>query len=289
MKTSKRSAAEAPVVLSIAGSDNSAGAGIQADLKTFTACGVYGLTAVTCVVAEIPGQVLDLQPVRPALLAAQVRLCFEAFPVVAVKTGMLYSKTLIRVVVEEILRARSHRSFALVVDPVMMASSGDPLLQPAAVRAYRRELFPLADLLTPNLDELAHLTGRPIANLIELTEAGRVLQASTGVAVLAKGGHLQGNEAVDVLCLPDKTFEYRAPYVVGGETHGTGCTYSAAIAAGLACSHSLPEAVARAKKLITQAIAEPHCFGQTRALRLFDPDNGKSQWTVGAQNRGTFS
>ncbi|MEI6340194.1 MAG: hydroxymethylpyrimidine/phosphomethylpyrimidine kinase, partial [Verrucomicrobiota bacterium] len=139
-----------PVVLTIAGSDNSAGAGVQADLKTFSHFGCYGLTAITCVVAEVPGKVSAIQPVKPEIVAEQIALGFAAFPVGAVKTGMLFSTPIIEVVAE-ILDAKKTR---LVIDPVMVASSGDPLLKKSAIAAYRRMLFPLATLVTPNLDEL---------------------------------------------------------------------------------------------------------------------------------------
>jgi len=242
------------VVLTIAGSDNSCGAGLQADLKTITALGGYALTAVTCVVAEIPGKVSAIQPVRPAVVAEQIRLAFEAFPVAAVKTGMLYSEAIIRAVIEALAgRGRA----ALVVDPVMVASSGDSLLEPSALAAYRRDLIPLATLATPNLSELEIIAGRAITSLAEMEAAGHALAEELGTALLLKGGHLKGREAVDILVEPGGRSErFSAPFIRGADPHGTGCVYSAAIATGLAQGLPLREAVARAKAHITAAIRE---------------------------------
>ena len=250
---------EGPVALSIAGSDNSAGAGAQADLKTFTALGVHGLTAVSCVVAEAPGKVSAIAPVPPEIVAEQIRLSFEAFPVGAVKTGMLHSQATIEAVVTALEKAWSGPGHAqrtpLVVDPVMVATGGAPLLQPEGIAAYRERLIPLATLVTPNLDEVAVLLGRSVTSPAEMRIAGRDLCARFGVAFLLKGGHLAG-AAVDLLVTPEgEQAEFSAPRVPGVVTHGTGCTTSAAIAAGLACGLPLAEAVGAAKKFVTEAIA----------------------------------
>ncbi|MGH8048150.1 MAG: bifunctional hydroxymethylpyrimidine kinase/phosphomethylpyrimidine kinase [Chthoniobacterales bacterium] len=258
-----------PVILTIAGSDNSAGAGIQADSKTITALGGYALTAVTCVVAEVPGKVSMIQALRPAIVAEQVRLGFEAFPVAAVKTGMLYSEAIIEAVISALLAAVKgvKQKPALVVDPVMVASSGDLLLKPGAIRAYRRALLPLATLVTPNLNELEVLAGRKISNLREMESAGAELAAQFQTAFLLKGGHLRGREAVDVLVEPGGGSErFVAPFIRGADPHGTGCTYSAAIAAGLAHGKSLRKAVGEAKKFITRAIERRHRWGRTEIL-----------------------
>jgi hydroxymethylpyrimidine/phosphomethylpyrimidine kinase len=255
-----RRAGSPPVALTIAGSDNSCGAGIQADLKTFTACGVYGLTAVTCVVSEVPGRVEKVQAVTPDVLRSQIRILFEAYPIVAVKTGMLYSRALLRVVSEEL--ADRLGMFHLVVDPVMVASSGDPLLKKDAVRAYEEELLPLADVITPNLDEAAVLLGRRITTLRAMVPAAEELRAKYGAAVLLKGGHLKGADAIDVLCDRRGAKSFTARRLRGGETHGSGCTLSAAVAAGLARGRSLTVAVADAKKFLHGAMARP--FGWTR-------------------------
>jgi len=264
-----RKAKGPPVVLSIAGSDNSAGAGLQADLKTIGARGCYALTAVTCVVAEVPGKVSSIQPIRPDIVAEQVRLSFEAFPVSAVKTGMLYSTPIIEAVADALMRnaEKSDNPPALVVDPVMVASSGEPLLRRDAVAAYSRTLFPIADLVTPNLDELSILAGGPITDLDSMIAAGRQLAESIGSAFLLKGGHLKGKIATDVLVLPSGGIHhFHAPFIRGIDPHGTGCTYSAAIAAGLASGLDLVKAVGAAKKYITAALAGHLRWGSTIAI-----------------------
>jgi hydroxymethylpyrimidine/phosphomethylpyrimidine kinase len=254
-----------PVALTIAGSDNSAGAGIQADLKAFSRLGCYGLTAVTCVVAEVPGQVAAIQPVKPEIVAGQVALSFQAFPVAAAKTGMLFSTPIIEAVARELARVK----IPLVIDPVMVASSGDPLLKKSAISAYLRKLFPLATLVTPNLDELQILAGRPVRNLREMRDAGRLLVDRFGCAFLLKGGHLRGKQAVDFLATPEGFEEFSAPFVRGVDTHGTGCTYSASITAGLASGKSLAQSVAAAKRHITRAIEGSLRWGKTCALDQF--------------------
>lgn len=242
-----------PVALSVAGSDCSSGAGLQADLKTFTAHQVYGLTAATCVVAEVPRRVVAIQAIEPGVVRRQMELLLAAFPVAAMKTGMLFSREVIETV------ASFGRALPpLVVDPVMVASSGDLLLQAGATAAYRERLFPLAALVTPNLDEARVLLGgQSIPDVPAMRAAGAELVSTYGVPFLMKGGHLGGEEAVDLLCEPGGAVtEYRAPFVRGVSTHGTGCTYSAAITAGLARGFPLPAAVARAKKFISAAIGE---------------------------------
>lgn len=258
-----------PVALTIAGSDNSAGAGMQADLKTFSAHGVYGLTAVTCVVAEVPGKVESIQPIDPAVVAAQVRLSFEAFPVAAMKTGMLFS----REIMEAVLGVLEEKTVPLVVDPVMVATSGDSLLRDDAIAVYKERLFPKATLVTPNLDEVAALVGQPVHTLAEMREAGHQLRAEYSVSFLIKGGHLRDAVATDLLFCDGKVHEFQAPFVADVSTHGTGCTYSAAITAQLAKGLSLVEAVGEAKRFVTHAIAHhqrwvrPH--GNTDALHHF--------------------
>ncbi len=255
-----------PVVLTIAGSDNSAGAGIQADLKAITASGCYALTAVTCVVAEVPGHVFGIQPVQASLLAKQIRSCFEAFPVAAVKTGMLYSKSLIRVVVKELQHLRKSHPFHLVIDPVMIASSGDSLFCDDAVQLYRKELLPMADVVTPNLDELGFLSNAKPQNLQDMAACGTAMATLFQVPFLCKGGHLQGTEAVDLLIGHGEMRSFSAPFFRNAETHGTGCTYSAVIAAELAKGRDLGDAVGIAKEYITSAIGNAYQWGNTRAL-----------------------
>ena len=249
-----RRSASPPVALTIAGSDCSGGAGIQADLKTFSAFGVYGLTAVTCVVSETPQVVEKVQAVTPDILRSQIRLLFDSYPVAAVKTGMLYSRALLRVVSEEL--ADRLGMFHLVVDPVMVASSGDPLLKKDAVRAYHEELLPLADVITPNLDEAAVLLGRKITTRGAMIPAAEELRGRYGASVLLKGGHLRERDAVDVLCTSRGVEEMVMRRIPGRGTHGTGCTLSAAVAAGLARGQSLRSAAAGAKKFLHGAIVK---------------------------------
>lgn len=261
---SKRRSASPPVVLTIAGSDNSCGAGIQADLKTISTFGAYAQTAVTCVVAEVPGRVSAVQAIRPEIVAEQVRLSLEAFPVAAIKTGMLYSTAIIRQVAA-VLRECAPK-IPLVIDPVMVASSGDPLLRPGAIAAYRKLLFPLATVVTPNLDELRILSGLPCRNLDEIQLAGAALVEKYGCAFLLKGGHLKTSTATDILATRDGMEFFTAPFRKAAETHGTGCTLSAAIAAGLAHGRSLSRSVADAKSHITRAIAQSLRWNSTSAL-----------------------
>lgn len=255
-----------PVALTIAGSDNSAGAGIQADLKTFTHFGVYGLTAVTCVVAEIPGKVSAIQPIEPRILEEQVRLSLKAFPVAAIKTGMLFSVEII----EAVLRVldEDETSIPLVVDPVMVATSGAKLLQSDAIAAYEEKLIPRATLVTPNLDEAAVLLGESIQTLEEMECAGRRLVEKFHTAFLMKGGHLPGGVAVDLLVEPEgPVTRLEAPFVRGVDTHGSGCTYSSAVAANLAHGHPLRGAVSLSKLFMNRAIEKSFVWQH--------PDNGK--------------
>jgi hydroxymethylpyrimidine/phosphomethylpyrimidine kinase len=252
-----------PVALTIAGSDSSAGAGIQADLKTFAALGVYGLTAVTCVVAETPGKVSRIEPVSAELLRAQIEVLFRGFPVAAMKTGLLFSGDLIAEVAHAL---RQHRTAPLVIDPVMVATSGDALLQDDAIQIYERELFPLAALLTPNLGEAARLAGSAITDLAGMREAGEALSRNYGVPVLLKGGHLSGDEAIDLLFREGNVTEFSAPFSRGIATHGTGCTYSAAITAGLANGLPLEAAIRGAKQFVSAAIAQYHAWDSVHAL-----------------------
>ena len=253
-----------PVALTIAGSDNSGGAGIQADLKTFTRLGVYGTSALTCVVAEHPGRVSRIAAVEPRMVAEQIKLVFEAFPVGAVKTGMLFSSAIIREVAKQLGK---RRGLKLVVDPVMVATSGAALLKPDAERAMAKFLFPRAALVTPNLDEAARLVGRRLKNPEQAKEAARELAKKWKVPFLVKGGHLKLAKAEDYLAWPNgKLKTFTALRCKGVETHGTGCTYSAAICAGLAMGLSLEKAVGRGKKFITRAIQQHLRLGRYTPL-----------------------
>jgi hydroxymethylpyrimidine/phosphomethylpyrimidine kinase len=250
-KPRRSQGAATTVALTIAGSDSSAGAGVQADLKTFSALGVYGVTAMTCIIAETPGKVSRIQPADAEMVHEQIELLLKEFPVAAIKTGLLCNAAIVAVVARSLRKVKRRQ---LVVDPVMIATSGDVLLAPKAIQIYERELFPLATLVTPNLDEAARLLGGPIGNLGDMHRAARTLGKKYGAAVLLKGGHLRGRRAVDVLYSDNRTREFSAPFVPRVKTHGTGCTYSAAISAELAKGVELSRAIATAKRFVTSAI-----------------------------------
>jgi hydroxymethylpyrimidine/phosphomethylpyrimidine kinase len=242
-----------PVALTIAGSDSSAGAGIQADLKTFSALGVYGVSTVTCVVAEIPGKVSRIEPVSAEMVRAQIEVLAKNFPIMAIKTGLLCSAANISAVARAIVDLGRGRP--LVVDPVITATGGDPLLERGAIETYEKELFPLATLITPNLDEATQLLGQKIASRESMERAGKELARKFKTAILLKGGHLSGEHAVDLLFANGNIKEFSATFVRDVATHGTGCTFSAAITAGLAAGKCLEDSVARAKEFVTQCIS----------------------------------
>jgi hydroxymethylpyrimidine/phosphomethylpyrimidine kinase len=255
------------VALTIAGSDSSAGAGAQADLKAFSALGVYGVTAVTCIVAETPGKVSQIQPADPQIVHEQIELLLRYFPVAAIKTGLLCNAAIVAEVVRTLGKVKRRQ---LVVDPVMIATSGDVLLASEAIQIYERDLFPLATLITPNLDEAARLLGDSVRDLDGMHRAARTLGKKYGVAILLKGGHLRGRRAIDVLYFANRTREFSAPFVPRVKTHGTGCTYSAAITAELAKGAELCRAIATAKKFVTSAIRSHFVWksGRGRILAL---------------------
>jgi hydroxymethylpyrimidine/phosphomethylpyrimidine kinase len=245
-----------PIALTIAGSDSSAGAGIQADLKTFIALGVYGLTAVTCIVAEVPRKVSRIEPVTTRMVREQIEVLLKNFRVGAIKTGLLCSAEIVCAVAQTIQdgEKKAARSIPFVVDPVMIATSGDNLLEREAVEAYKNKLFPLATLITPNLDEAALLFETTINNRRQMESAVKALAKKYRASILLKGGHLRGDNAIDLLFHHGELTEFSAPFVRGVETHGTGCTYSAAITAGLASGFSLGQAIERAKEFVTESI-----------------------------------
>jgi hydroxymethylpyrimidine/phosphomethylpyrimidine kinase len=242
-----------PTALTIAGSDSGGGAGIQADLKTFAALGVHGTTAITCLTAQNPTGVLGIQAVTPRFLALQMEAIFEELPPAAVKTGMLYSSELIRVVLKTF---RAKKRMPLVVDPVTVATSGARLLKTKTISMLKAELFPLATLITPNLPEAEVLLGEKIRTATQMREAAKEMQIQFGCAVLLKGGHLKGvKEAIDIFNDGTTELLLSAPMIKGIRSHGTGCTYSAAITAGLALGHPLVKSVTLAKSYISNAIA----------------------------------
>ncbi len=268
-KTDTSALAERRVALTIAGSDSSAGAGIQADLKTFAACGVYGVNAVTCIVAEAPGKVSRIQAADPEIVREQIELLRKNFPVAAIKTGLLCNATIVSVVAGVLAKVKRRK---LVVDPVMVATSGDALLEAGAVAIYERELFGLGTLITPNLDEAARLFGQEIRDLAAMRTAARELARKYGAAVLLKGGHLRGARAIDVLSDGTVVREFSSAFVPNVKTHGTGCTYSAAITAELARGAELVSAISTAKRFVSAAIRGHHVWSKGRrkiaALKL---------------------
>jgi hydroxymethylpyrimidine/phosphomethylpyrimidine kinase len=245
-----------PVALTIAGSDSGGGAGLQADLKTFAALGVHGTTAITCLTAQNPCRVLAVTPCPPAQLLAQLNALWTELPPAAVKTGMLCNLANVRLLVDFF---QQHPGLPLVIDPVMIATSGTRLLSAAAIRLLLSELLPLATLVTPNVAETEVLTGHKPATVDDLRAAARQIHARFGCAALVKGGHLPAiRTAVDIFFDGQIELFLAAPFIRGLKTHGTGCTYSAAITAGLARGLPLADAVGRAKHYITGAIAHSY-------------------------------
>jgi hydroxymethylpyrimidine/phosphomethylpyrimidine kinase len=248
-----------PVVLTIAGSDSSAGAGIQADLKAISANGGYGASAITAITAQSTRGVTAAAEVDLDLIRAQVDAVFGDLHVGAVKTGMLASAPVIQTVAKAL---RDHRPPHYVLDPVMISKTGFPLLHPEAISALSALLLPLATLVTPNAHEAQALTGREVRTLAEAEAAGRLLVAAGARAVLVKGGHLEERLATDVLVTPEGVRIFPGERVEARHTHGTGCTYSAAIATQLAHGRALEDAIDRAKAYVTEAIRAGLPIGQ---------------------------
>jgi hydroxymethylpyrimidine/phosphomethylpyrimidine kinase len=262
-----------PVAMTIAGSDCSAGAGMQADLKTFQHFGIHGLTAVTCIVSETANIVRRVDAVDPGMMEDQIRLMLDSFPLSVVKTGMLGSAEHVRRVAEIF---REHPEIRLVVDPVMVASTGASLLEPDAIETYRSELLPLACVITPNLPEAETLLGESIPDLAAMESAARRLSETYGCAVLLKGGHLGEPECTDILFDGVSTHRFTSQRLDVKASHGTGCTLAAAVASGLALGKTLPEAVAIAKQYLNETLASSYSV---------QCSNGE---TIHALNQGTL-
>ena len=241
----------APAVLTIAGSDSGAGAGLQADLRTLAAHGVHGATAVTAVTAQNTRSVTAVDPVSPAMVAAQIRAVFDELEVGAVKTGMLATAAVVEAVCEA-LEARPGPP--LVVDPVMAATSGRRLLDEDAVALVRDRLLRRARVVTPNRFEAEVLAAQPVASLDDARRAAARIRARGAAAAIVTGGHFDTDESVDVLDDGGVVVELRGPRLAGGRTRGTGCAFSAAIAAGLAAGLPLAEAADRAKRYVEGTI-----------------------------------
>jgi hydroxymethylpyrimidine/phosphomethylpyrimidine kinase len=257
-----------PAVLTIAGSDSGGGAGIQADLKTFAALGVFGTTAVTCMTAQNPRRVAGVQAASARMVALQIRTVCEAFPIAAAKTGMLYSAGIVGAVAQAL---RSCRVGALVVDPVMVATSGAVLLRSDAVVRLCRDLFPLATVVTPNVPEAEKLWGKRIRTASDMEAAARDISRRFATACLLKGGHLNNTrrgrgrgagkggrgEVVNVFAEDGRLTVHAFRAVAARETHGTGCTLSAALAAYLARGESLERAAWHAGRFVHDALSAP--------------------------------
>ena len=242
------------IALTIAGSDSGGGAGIQADLKTFSACGVYGASVLTALTAQNTQGVTAIHDVPVDFIRAQMDAVFDDLAVNAVKIGMLSQVPIIEAVADGL---NHHKPAAIVLDPVMVAESGDPLLAQEAEGSLVKHLFPIADVITPNLHEATRLLGCEMAETRDAMEdQARRLLAMGAKAVLLKGGHSKGADAEDCLVSGDgETVWYSAPFIDTKNTHGTGCSLSSAIASHLALGQDLPEAVRRAKAWLSQAIA----------------------------------
>ena len=258
-----------PCALTIGGSDSGGGAGVQADLKTFAACDVHGASVLTCITAQNPRQVRGVEAVSADMVRRQLEAVFGALKPAAVKTGMLYNSAVIGAVADWWqVRGRP----PLVVDPVMVATSGAPLLKPAALRLLRTHLLPRATLITPNLAEVETLLGWRPTDPEAMRTAARQCQEAFGCAVLVKGGHLpRCSEAIDLLYDGRQEWLFRARRLRSLRLHGTGCTYAAAITAGLARGLELPEAVAWAKIYVTGAIAHSRRVAGHTVLEHFWP------------------
>lgn len=256
-----------PVALTIAGSDSGGGAGIQADLKTFQMTGVFGVSAVTCVTAQHPQAVRGIWAMDPRSVVRQIETVCEAFPVASAKTGMLYSAAIVRAVARTVIRWRVRH---LVVDPVMVATSGTTLLPEAAVQTLCRLLIPRATVVTPNVPEAERLWGCPIRTVSDLCTAAQAIAERFGVACVVKGGHLEGRSVVNVLATNGRLEKFRMRRLSTRHTHGTGCTFSAALAAALAHGLRLPQAVEYAGALAHRGLQHALQVGSHRPLRLGD-------------------
>lgn len=237
--------------LTIAGSDSGAGAGVQADLKTFAAHGVYGTSAITAITAQNTRGVTGWEAVSPALVVAQIEAVISDIGADAVKTGMLANVAIVQAVAETVRRLGLA---VLVVDPVMIAKGGDRLLEQSAVAAIRTRLLPLARVVTPNVPEAEELAGMRITSLDEMTTAARRILELGPRVVLVKGGHLDGDESIDIAADASGIFEFRGPRLATWHTHGTGCTLASAIAANLALGYDARDAIGRARAYLEGAI-----------------------------------
>ena len=264
-----RPSGDRPAVLAIAGSDSGGGAGLQADLKTLAAHGVHGVTAVTAVTAQNTRAVTAVDPVSPRMVAAQIRAVFDDFEVGAVKTGMLATAAVVEAVCETL---EAFPEPPLIVDPVIAATSGRRLLDEDAVALVRDRLLPRARVVTPNRLEAEVLAGQPVRSMDDARRAAARIRMQGAAAVLVTGGHFDADESIDLLDDGGAVVELRGPRIEGRHTHGTGCTFSAAVAAGLAAGLPLPDAAGAAKRYVEGAIrnaAPLEARGGPRSLHHF--------------------
>lgn len=256
-----------PVALTIAGSDSGGGAGIQADLLTFQALGVFGTTAITCVTAQNPQAVTGVTVIGVDMIRKQIRAVCDAFPVAAAKTGMLFSADIVRAVASADVRQGIP---ILVVDPVMVSASGACLMENAALAALFTELFPQARLLTPNIPEAFMLCGFQVNSLEDMKMAAREIGDRFDTACVIKGGDLEGSEVVDFLYDEGEEFVFRAPRLPVASAHGAGCAFSAAITAFLARGELLSDAVGKAKEYVHDALSLALETGRQRPMNFLD-------------------
>lgn len=245
-------------VLSIAGSDCSGGAGIQADLKTFSAHGVFGMSVIVSVVAENTSRVIDIQNVTPDMIEKQIDAVFEDVEVDAVKIGMLSTPECMKAVAAKV---KQYQPENVVIDPVMYAKNGCPLMEPTAISTLIETIIPLADVLTPNIPEAEKIADMQISTVSDMETAARKIHSMGCKSVVVKGGHHIGN-AVDVLFDGRNFYHFETAHIDTKNTHGTGCTFSSAIASQLAKGKSVPDAVKAAKTYVTMAIEHSLAIGK---------------------------
>jgi len=265
------------LALTIAGSDSGGGAGIQADLKTFSAHGVFGMSVITSITAQNTMGVLGIEDISPEMVALQMKAVFEDLYPHAVKIGMVSSEGIIAAIAEGL---KCYKPDNVVLDPVMISKSGSRLLKPEAVEALKRKLIPLSLAVTPNLMEARELSGVEIKDKEDMKEAARMILALGARAVIVKGGHLCG-DAADILYDGREFYEFASERIQTNNTHGTGCTFSSAIAANLALGYNLLESVKRAKKYITGAIKHALDIGNG-----VGPTNHFWNWRAGGDGSG---
>lgn len=264
MKRSAKPRPELPVAITVAGSDSGANAGIQADLLTFAAFSVFGTTAITCLTAQNPSGVSAVEVTPAAFVREQLQQVAKFHTLRALKSGMLFTAPVVRVVAAFL---DAHPRLPAVIDPVMVATSGAVLLQPEAIAAIKIRLLPRATIVTPNLDEAGVLLGRKPETPDEITEAAQTLAKKFKTAFLVKGGHLEGETVVDVLAQPrGRPTIYHGSRIADVDTHGSGCTLSAAIAAGLALGQALPDAVEAARNYLRRGLKKSLQIGRQRYI-----------------------